>query len=207
MELLRFSSSGSVEPPRPADLQEVQAVSGALRRQVVGVRAVEEVAPWCAHERYPGRGGGGCVASPAKPRVGSNAAFAGALGERSRRVADRDGALAVDDHGPRAEFAVELPQVRFSAELGSADGSGASASSPASRRQSPARPHGRRATNAAPRSRRQDVPRGHRHWSPTSRPYGLWQHPTHPQLPGWLSFDLERSLRRLGKESSTGHAR
>lgn len=29
-------------------------------------------------------------------------------------------------------------------------------------------------------------------------PYGLWQHPTHPQLSGWLSFDLESSLRRLG---------
>ncbi len=28
-------------------------------------------------------------------------------------------------------------------------------------------------------------------------PYGLWQHPTHPQLSGWLSFDLESSLRRL----------
>lgn len=29
-------------------------------------------------------------------------------------------------------------------------------------------------------------------------PYGLWQHPTHPQLSGWLTFDLESSLRRLG---------
>lgn len=28
-------------------------------------------------------------------------------------------------------------------------------------------------------------------------PYGLWQHPTHPQLTGWLSLDLENSLRRL----------
>jgi hypothetical protein len=28
-------------------------------------------------------------------------------------------------------------------------------------------------------------------------PYGLWQHPTHPQLAAWLSFDLEASLRRL----------
>jgi hypothetical protein len=28
-------------------------------------------------------------------------------------------------------------------------------------------------------------------------PYGLWQHPAHPQLSGWLSFDLESSLRRL----------
>lgn len=28
-------------------------------------------------------------------------------------------------------------------------------------------------------------------------PYGLWQHPSHPQLSGWLTFDLERSLRRL----------
>jgi hypothetical protein len=28
-------------------------------------------------------------------------------------------------------------------------------------------------------------------------PYGLWQHPTHPQLTGWLSLDLETSLRRL----------
>lgn len=33
-------------------------------------------------------------------------------------------------------------------------------------------------------------------------PYGLWQHPTHPQLSGWLSFDLESSLRRL-REGST----
>lgn len=29
-------------------------------------------------------------------------------------------------------------------------------------------------------------------------PYDLWQHPTHPQLSRWLSFDLECSLRRLG---------
>ncbi|MEV5966044.1 hypothetical protein AB0L70_30025 [Kribbella sp. NPDC051952] len=28
-------------------------------------------------------------------------------------------------------------------------------------------------------------------------PYGLWQHPAHPQLSGWLSLDLETSLRRL----------
>ena len=28
-------------------------------------------------------------------------------------------------------------------------------------------------------------------------PYGLWQHPAHPQLSGWLTFDLEGSLRRL----------
>jgi hypothetical protein len=28
-------------------------------------------------------------------------------------------------------------------------------------------------------------------------PYGLWQHPAHPQLSGWLTFDLESSLRRL----------
>jgi hypothetical protein len=28
-------------------------------------------------------------------------------------------------------------------------------------------------------------------------PYGLWQHPAHPQLSCWLSFDLECSLRRL----------
>ncbi|WP_405064378.1 hypothetical protein OG474_22740 [Kribbella sp. NBC_01505] len=28
-------------------------------------------------------------------------------------------------------------------------------------------------------------------------PYGLWQHPTHPQLTGWLSLNLESSLRRL----------
>ncbi|WP_329477822.1 hypothetical protein OG555_37150 [Kribbella sp. NBC_01484] len=28
-------------------------------------------------------------------------------------------------------------------------------------------------------------------------PYGLWQHPAHPQLAGWLSLDLESSRRRL----------
>ncbi|HEY9290225.1 MAG TPA: hypothetical protein VIP98_02990 [Microlunatus sp.] len=28
-------------------------------------------------------------------------------------------------------------------------------------------------------------------------PYGLWQHPSHPQLSGWLTLDLETSLRRL----------
>ncbi|HUR49718.1 MAG TPA: hypothetical protein VMY88_09370 [Acidimicrobiales bacterium] len=28
-------------------------------------------------------------------------------------------------------------------------------------------------------------------------PYGLWQHPTHPQLSRWLSFDIECSRRRL----------
>ncbi|MFC6155916.1 hypothetical protein [Kribbella jiaozuonensis] len=28
-------------------------------------------------------------------------------------------------------------------------------------------------------------------------PYGLWQHSSHPQLAGWLSLELETSLRRL----------
>lgn len=28
-------------------------------------------------------------------------------------------------------------------------------------------------------------------------PYGLWQHPVHPQLSRWLTFDVECSLRRL----------
>jgi hypothetical protein len=28
-------------------------------------------------------------------------------------------------------------------------------------------------------------------------PYGLWQHPAHPQLSRWLTFDLTCSLRRL----------
>ena len=28
-------------------------------------------------------------------------------------------------------------------------------------------------------------------------PYGLWEHPVHPQLSRWLTFDLECSLRRL----------
>jgi len=28
-------------------------------------------------------------------------------------------------------------------------------------------------------------------------PFGLWQHPVHPQLSRWLTFDLECSLRRL----------
>jgi len=36
-------------------------------------------------------------------------------------------------------------------------------------------------------------------------PYGLWQHPAHPQLSGWLTFDLERSLRRLAKGDWVGN--
>lgn len=36
-------------------------------------------------------------------------------------------------------------------------------------------------------------------------PYGLWQHPTHPQLSGWLTFDLESSLRRLGDGDWVGN--
>jgi hypothetical protein len=28
-------------------------------------------------------------------------------------------------------------------------------------------------------------------------PYGLWQHPAHPQLTGWLTLDLETSRRQL----------
>ncbi len=28
-------------------------------------------------------------------------------------------------------------------------------------------------------------------------PYGLWQHPVHPQLARWLTFDIEASLARL----------
>ena len=107
MELLRFAALRSTKPPRPANLKEVQAVSHALRRQIVGVRAVEEVAPRCAHERNPGCGRGGRVAQPPKPRVSPNAALARALRERSRRMAHRDRSLAVGDHGPRAEFAVE----------------------------------------------------------------------------------------------------
>ncbi|MGI8870784.1 MAG: hypothetical protein ACR2F6_18575 [Mycobacteriales bacterium] len=43
-------------------------------------------------------------------------------------------------------------------------------------------------------------------WLETRRgPYGLWQHPTHPQLSGWLSFDLESSLRRLGDGDWVGN--
>ena len=36
-------------------------------------------------------------------------------------------------------------------------------------------------------------------------PYGLWQHPTHPQLSCWLSFDLKSSLRRLGDGDWVGN--
>jgi hypothetical protein len=36
-------------------------------------------------------------------------------------------------------------------------------------------------------------------------PYGLWQHPNHPQLSGWLTFDLERSLHRLADGDWTGN--
>ena len=36
-------------------------------------------------------------------------------------------------------------------------------------------------------------------------PYGLWQHPAHPQLSGWLTFDLESSLRRLGDGDWVGN--
>ncbi|WP_371400901.1 hypothetical protein OHA10_23335 [Kribbella sp. NBC_00662] len=41
-------------------------------------------------------------------------------------------------------------------------------------------------------------------------PYGLWQHSVHPQLSGWLSLDLETSLRRfesgdwIGNEEPAG---
>ena len=36
-------------------------------------------------------------------------------------------------------------------------------------------------------------------------PYGLWKHPVHPQLSGWLTFDLESSLRRLRDADWTGN--
>ena len=36
-------------------------------------------------------------------------------------------------------------------------------------------------------------------------PYGLWKHPVHPQLSGWLTFDLESSLRRLRDGDWTGN--
>ena len=36
-------------------------------------------------------------------------------------------------------------------------------------------------------------------------PYGLWQHPAHPQLAGWLSLDLETSSRRLQHGDWTGN--
>jgi hypothetical protein len=38
-------------------------------------------------------------------------------------------------------------------------------------------------------------------------PYGLWQHHAHPQLSRWLTFDLERSLRRLADGDWTGNER
>lgn len=34
--------------------------------------------------------------------------------------------------------------------------------------------------------------------------YGLWQHPAHPQLSRWLTFDIERSLRRFDDADRTG---
>jgi hypothetical protein len=41
---------------------------------------------------------------------------------------------------------------------------------------------------------------------PTRRgPYGLWQHPAHPQLSRWLTFDLECSLRRLAEGDWIGN--
>jgi hypothetical protein len=36
-------------------------------------------------------------------------------------------------------------------------------------------------------------------------PYGLWQHPAHPQLSGWLTFDIEGSLRRLANGDWIGN--
>lgn len=36
-------------------------------------------------------------------------------------------------------------------------------------------------------------------------PYGLWQHSAHPQLSGWLSFDLECSLGRLAEGDWIGN--
>jgi hypothetical protein len=32
-------------------------------------------------------------------------------------------------------------------------------------------------------------------------PYGLWPHPTRPQASRWLTFDLLRSLSRLGADT------
>lgn len=37
-------------------------------------------------------------------------------------------------------------------------------------------------------------------------PFGIWQHPAHPQLSRWLTFDLECSLRRLAGGDWTGDA-
>lgn len=36
-------------------------------------------------------------------------------------------------------------------------------------------------------------------------PYGIWQHPAHPQLSRWLTFDLETSLRRLTEGDWVGN--
>jgi hypothetical protein len=36
-------------------------------------------------------------------------------------------------------------------------------------------------------------------------PFGLWQHPAHPQLSRWLTFDLECSLRRLADGDWVGN--
>jgi hypothetical protein len=35
-------------------------------------------------------------------------------------------------------------------------------------------------------------------------PFGLWEHPAHPQLSRWLTLDLEVSLRRLGSGTWSG---
>jgi hypothetical protein len=43
-------------------------------------------------------------------------------------------------------------------------------------------------------------------WLETLRgPYGLWQHPAHPQLSCWLTFDLECSLRRFAEGDWIGN--
>jgi hypothetical protein len=43
-------------------------------------------------------------------------------------------------------------------------------------------------------------------WLETLRgPYGLWEHPVHPQLSRWLTFDLESSLRRLAAGDWVGN--
>lgn len=31
-------------------------------------------------------------------------------------------------------------------------------------------------------------------------PFGLWEHPTHPQLSRWLTLDIDTSLRRMVRQ-------
>src|SRR5262245_23789943 len=107
MELVAVGRARSAKLPGPADRTESQAPGNSLRRDVVGIRAVEQAPARWPHDTGP-RGRDGCsVPASANVPVGPDTALGAARRDRPGRVADRHCTLAVERDRPRAQATVE----------------------------------------------------------------------------------------------------